>query len=95
MNTTIYKYPLAIEDEQQIEMPQGAKVLCVQMQNGTPYLWAEVNPEAPMTKNTFYVRGTGHQLGKVATASIGCTYIGTFQMAGGSLVFHVYRLGDN
>ena len=32
----IYKYPLALEDKQTIEMPIGSQILCVQTQFNQP-----------------------------------------------------------
>ena len=34
----IYKYPLALEDKQTIEMPIGSQILCVQTQFNQPYI---------------------------------------------------------
>ncbi len=82
----IWKFPLKIVDEQTVSMPQGARLLCVQTQNGVPYLWAEVtvNSEARNELLTFHVYGTGHPMPEDPG-----TYIGTFQLP--SLVFHVYQ----
>jgi hypothetical protein len=41
---TIWKFPLEIADEQFIKMPSGAKILCCQMQDEIPCLWAIVDP---------------------------------------------------
>lgn len=82
---TIYKYPFSVTDEFSLTLPVGARVLCVQTQNDLPCLWAIVDPDAAKEERTFFVRGTGHPLGDVGR------YIGTFQMRGGSLVFHVFE----
>lgn len=86
---TIWKFPIPIMDTIQIEMPAEAKILCVQVQGDTPTLWAIVDPEALKVKRTFYVRGTGHQM-YGAEKSL---YVGTFQILGGSLVFHLFDGG--
>lgn len=94
---TVYKYTLDYADKQRIMLPQGAKVLAVQMQDEYPHIWAEVDSEAPLQENTFFMVGTGHPLGEVArTAQV--SYIGTIQTTAGGrncLVFHIWRLGSN
>lgn len=83
---TIWKFPLAVTDEQVIMMPEFSKPLTVQMQGKTPTLWALVNPDRKMTPRNFYTFGTGHPVSSSALA-----YIGTYQT--GPLVFHVF--GDH
>lgn len=39
---TIFKYQLALNDIQTILMPEGAKILSANMQDGKLYIWAEV-----------------------------------------------------
>ena len=86
MTTVVWKYDLQVTDVQQIAMPVMAKLLCVQIQDGTPRLWALVNPDAVIKEHrTIVTLGIGHsvkdELGE---------YIGTYQIANGSLVFHVF-----
>lgn len=82
----IYKYPVGISDEIQISIPQNAEILCVQMQYDTPCIWALVDKTAINGFRYFRWYGTGHPVkdnpGK---------YIGTVQMNGGSLVFHLFE----
>lgn len=85
----IYKYPIVIDDQYDIQLPIGAKVLCIQMQSGVPMMWALVDETRPTEKRRFYVRGTGHEMGPAAHGS----YIGTFQIHNGALVFHVFDGG--
>lgn len=85
----VFKFPLKIEeDEQDIMMPAGAKVLTVQVQSGVPCLWAECNPDAECVSRTFLIRGTGHPIDD----GIEKEYIGTIQLHGGSLVLHVFEI---
>lgn len=83
---TIYKYPVNASSIFTLEMPENAKILCVQTQNNQPCIWALVNTELPNTKRIFEVYATGekcnieHQI-----------YIGTFQLNNGSLVFHLFE----
>jgi len=85
MTQTIYKYPLLILDEQEIEMPMGAGLMSVQMQNGQPCLWALVDPMNTSERRKVLIRGTGHPADGLGR------YISTFQMKGGELVFHAFE----
>jgi len=87
----VFKYPLELADKIVLKMPENAQMLCVQVQYGSVCLWAAVDPEAPDEKRTIYVRGTGHELGMAAVSK----YIGTFQLTGGALVFHVFDGGSS
>lgn len=86
---TIWKFQLQVIDRQRILMPEGAQILCVQTQSDVPNLWALVDPESLKTQRIFMIYGTGHP---VRHSPLGETYIGTFQMHGGSLVFHVFEV---
>ena len=97
MKRTIWKFPFAIDDEVEIEMPHGAEVLHVDVQNGQPCMWAIVNPDEPReTWRTykFSVFGTGHPLPDLEPDKpldrVHLHHVGTFQMRGGSLVFHIF-----
>ena len=81
---TIWKWTL--QPETTIDTPHGAKLLAVQEQHGEPQLWALVDPGAETEKRTFRVYGTGHDLPDDPGQ-----YVGTFQMHGGALVFHVFE----
>lgn len=86
--TTIYKYPVPIQDCFTLDLPEGAKALSVQTQNGEPQIWATVNPAAPKQARKFRVLGTGHPFPDVDA----CKYVGTFQIHGGSLAFHLFEV---
>ena len=79
---TIHKYAFEVTDDVVIEMPAGAEVLAVQVQNGSPCVWAEVDTDAPMQKRTFRVAGTGHPLD---LDRVWRRHVGTFQLRGGRL----------
>lgn len=81
---TIWKFPIKVTDQQVLQVPQDAQLLSVQMQGDQPCIWALVDPEAQKRPCTVQVFGTGHPV-----ASEGA-FLGTFQMHGGSLVFHVF-----
>lgn len=67
-------------------MPRGAKVLCVAVQRGEPQMWALVDPHADKEARSFVCVGTGHELPDL---SICAHFIGSFQLSGGDLVFHL------
>lgn len=85
----VFKYPLEVTDRQHITMPIGAEILSVQAQNGNLCLWAKVDPAAQSEVRTFHVSGTGHDLPNDAGK-----YVGTAQMLGGALVWHVFDAGS-
>lgn len=86
MEKSIWKFPFTASDEIDLYIPKGGEVLTVQIQGATPCMWVLVNPKAEIEIRTFSIVGTGHpikyNLGK---------YIGTFQLLGGSLVFHIFE----
>ena len=67
---TIYKYPVVVDDEFTIYLPEGAQVLSVDVQQDEPQMWVLVDPAAPKTKRTFRVIGTGHPIDDVAQLSV-------------------------
>jgi hypothetical protein len=56
----IWKYVLAITDEQQIVMPRGAKLLSVGIQDEILCLWAYVRNENNFVAREIRIVGTGH-----------------------------------
>ncbi len=84
---TIWKFPLDLTDKQTLNMPQGAQALTVQMQRGQPCLWALVDQDAPREGLEVRIHGTGHP---ISDNLDGFTYMDTFQIQGGMLVFHAF-----
>lgn len=84
---TIYKYPIQITDVQKVKLPIEAQILTAQMQGDALCIWAIVDEAATDTEErTIEVFGTGHPMGQVFRQ-----YIGTVQMQGGALVWHVFE----
>ncbi len=85
----VYKYPVPVDDSVTIEIPSGSRILTVQFQepHGYPYLWALVNPSAPPEMRHFMLVGTGDPI----ETSDDLLYIGTFQLRGGTLVYHLFE----
>lgn len=87
MNNTIWKYELKVQDQNRIDLPIGAEILCVQLQHNKPCLWVEVNnEESEKEVHIIETFGTGHLLDSSPRM-----YLGTYQMHDGALVFHVYK----
>lgn len=87
---TIYKYPIPIIDDFTLDLPGGARILDVQIQDGKPCIWAIVDTELPPIRRWFRLAGTGHPLDKVHLI-----HVGTFQLKGGALVFHLFEVEPN
>lgn len=84
----IWKFPLRVTDVQHvIDMPVGAKLLDVQMQGDDCCMWALCNEHAPKELRRIAIYGTGNPIPDDPGE-----YVATFQMRGGSLVFHVFDL---
>jgi hypothetical protein len=82
---TIWKYAVEIDDVFKIEMPRGAEILTVQIQDDVPCMWAKVDSTAPIVTRHFGWYGTGHLMRDPFK------YIGTIQRADGGLVFHLFE----
>ena len=86
---TIWKYELEVTDTQNIQMPKNAQILSVEMQSGTPVLYALVdtdnNPEICLIE----IFGTGHEI--INDLGVRRKYLGTFMMRNDRLVFHVFK----
>lgn len=82
----IWKYPVHLTDQFGAHIPEGAEVLSVQVQHGEPQMWVLVEPDAPQRYRNFRVVGTGHPFDPA-----GWDFVGTFQISGGDLVFHLFE----
>jgi len=81
---TIWKYPFPILDDQEIMLREGAIVRHVGLQDNTPCLWVEVDPDAPTEDYLLMIVGTGHKFPNVYSKS----FVGTFLMP--PFVWHVF-----
>jgi hypothetical protein len=83
----IWKWKLKTTDLQTVFVPEGAKLLNIQVQRGEVCLWALCDEKAPEEARQIAIYGTGNpipdELGE---------YIGTFQALEGLLVFHVFEV---
>jgi hypothetical protein len=86
---TIWKHWLQWTDEVMAELPKGAEVLTVGLQNDNLYLWEQhdtTSHDLPEEQRFFRIAGTGHLF---PTESVRLKYIGT--VFPGDLVFHVFE----
>jgi len=88
----IFKYRIPAGDSSSIEMPVGAKILSVGVQNVNEiYIWALVDEMAKKEVRVFYVFGTGHDV----PISFSLNFIGTVQIDchpfPAVLVWHVFE----
>lgn len=83
---TIWKYTIA-PDELQIQVPKESTVLFVGNQFEEARIWFLVDPAREKEPRMFRVYGTGHQVPDEPGA-----YVGSFMMAYGALVFHVFEV---
>lgn len=82
----IWKWRLTVTDSQIILMPRGAKILDVQNVKGIASIWALCDPNMECEARQIEIYGTGN----IVPDNPG-TYIGTFQIAQGELIFHVFE----
>ena len=94
----IYKYPLMREQEcYVITMPFKAKVLSFQVQRGVPCIWAKIDlhldSQYNSVKRYFFLLGIGDLFPKIGRLDTSCylEFVGTIQVMGGSLVFHLFE----
>lgn len=83
----IYKYQLQVTDEQLLEIPKYSKFLSLQVQYGKPCVWFlvdETSKEDEWIK--FITIGTGQQAYGISYY----TFLGTYQLLEGNLVYHVW-----
>lgn len=84
---TIYKYTLIFADEQEVQIPEGAEFLNLQLQRGNVVMWFLVDPENEKVTKKVATYGTGHPLRSEIHLS---KYLGSYQLCDGDLVFHVF-----
>ena len=83
---TVWKFNLQVTDWQAIAIPNVYELLCVQVQYGTPCIWALVDPSTPVITIDIITHGTGRDCFDVSNAK----YIGSYQLNGGNFVGHVW-----
>ena len=84
---TIWKSVLESTDVQEIEVPQGAEMLCAREQYDQIAVWYRCDPHAPKEQRKIAICGTGHP----APAIDQSRYLGTGSLRGGQLILHVFE----
>ena len=87
---TIYKFAIDSTDFQRIKMPSGSSILCVDVVAEMVFIWAEVDTEAASSERVIHTVATGGPMPLVSERGP-IRYIGTYQLHGGPLVFHVFE----
>lgn len=87
--TTIYKYPLILEDRQVVLMPRAAQILSAQMQGRTLCLWALVDTAQDMKPRQIEILGTG-TVSAPDKPTEERHFIATVQM--GQFVWHLFEI---
>lgn len=88
----VWKFAFDVQDDIEILMPVGARVLTVQVQGGRPCVWVLVDPsEEKRSKRQFRVAGTGHVLQTEAKMDQ-LKYVGTFQLLDGKFIGHLFEV---
>ena len=83
----VYKYKLSTHIEATLMLPKGAQVLRVDVQKGTMFLWAMVDPDAEKEARVFDIFGTGSPI-----PDFNRRFINTFfTHDGGTYVFHAFE----
>ncbi len=90
---SVYRYTIPTEEDYfSLNLPKGAKILTVREQHGKPQLWALVklvkHGEPNETRN-FRLAGTGDPIKEDPKK---LNYIGTFQLAGGVIIGHIFEI---
>lgn len=91
MTSAIWKFEPLASEAFSLRMPRGAEILTVQVQHGKPQIWAKVDPTAPVESRRFALFGTGHRIPDERESEHALRYVGTFQVDGGALVFHLFE----
>lgn len=88
---TIWKYPITLEQFQDIEIPAGAEILSLHKQGSRQedeiYIWCLVETDNPLETRHFMFVATGN-----AITCEECNYIGTLWLMSGSYVLHLLEL---
>jgi len=83
----IWKYELSVRGSTIISAPTNSKILTVQVQKEVPFVWVLCSEELSKEDYEIAIYGTGHSVPDEPGR-----YIGTFQLDGGSLVFHAFEV---
>lgn len=89
---TIHKFPVE-PGVFTVALPRHARVLSVQTQKGHPVMWVYLDDDPDLSTKEdrrFVAVGTGHNCEVVRNMR----FVGTFQLDGGELIFHLFEGGS-
>jgi len=84
--TVIYKYPIALCGKFTLNLPFGAVIIDIQLQDGYPYLWAIVEPAHAPEERILICAWTGFEF----NYAYGLLHIKTLTDIDG-LVWHIFE----
>ncbi len=87
----VWKFKIPMEAVASIEVPEGAQIIHVDCQAREAFLWAVVNPNAPLRTRCFRVAGTGRKI----RDDHALDHVGTVKIEGGQLMFHVFEIAPS
>jgi hypothetical protein len=87
----VWKYAIQ-PDDFAVDMPRGARILSVGVQQGDAVFWALVDPEAPRAARRMRTVGTGHSHPDEFWQ--GWRFVGTVGPLHGALWFHLFDGGE-
>lgn len=90
MPKTIWKFPIQVTNEFQLEMPRNSYIIHIDVQRSSPQLWAIVDPDNPIEQRKFYLIGTGALFSNDLWDK--SVYVGTFQLHSGDIVLHLFEI---
>lgn len=83
----IFKYPIPVQDKFTLNLIEGAEILSVQSQGGSPVMWVMIDEVPEATKErAFIINPTGLWFDVV-----GLKYIATFQIESVGFVGHLFE----
>lgn len=92
MPKTIWKFPIQVTSEFQLEMPRNSYIIHIDVQKSSPQLWAIVDPDSLKETRKFGLIETGVRFSDdLWDRSV---YVGTFQLNSGDIVLHLFEILD-
>ena len=82
----IFKYSLGYSENQEIKMPEDAKVVSFQSMNSGLFIWALVDDDNLLKPRHFFITTTGQ-----AITENNLHYIGT-EVVNNSMVYHLFEV---
>ena len=88
---TIHQFPILKKDHFSLKMPQGAKILTVQVHYGKPQIFLLVNTKRPRETRKFRLVATGNPIEEAEEL---LNYIGTFHLKGIGVTCHLFEIRE-